>query len=109
MSNLHLKSNPTLSDIQKYVIDLEKERGFNNSLTEDCLLLIEEVGELCKVVRKSPHTSMGIDVNKTYEFDTGGEIADVLIMLTAIANKLGVDMEAAFREKEERNKLRTWL
>lgn len=107
-SKLHLPQNPTLADIQQYVIDMEKERGFSGiGVTEQTLLLIEEVGELCKVIRKH-HTSMGIDVNKHYDFDAAGEVADVLIMLTAVANRLDINFEQAFRDKEEQNKQRTW-
>jgi NTP pyrophosphatase (non-canonical NTP hydrolase) len=107
-SKLRLPQNPTLADVQQYVIYMEKERGFSGiGVTEQALLLVEEVGELCKVIRKH-HTSMGIDVNKQYDFDAAGEIADVLIMLTAVANRLDIDIERAFREKEEQNKQRTW-
>ena len=108
MSKLHLKANPTLADIQQYVRDMEEERGFaNEGVVEQCLLLVEEVGELCKVIRKH-HTTMGTDVNKKYDFDAAGEAADVIIMLCAIANRLDVDIETAFRDKEEVNKQRTW-
>lgn len=108
MSTLFLKENPTLADIQRYVIDMEKERGFSDvDVVPQCLLLVEEVGELCKVIRKH-HTTMGIDVNKKYDFDAAGEVADVLIMLNAVANRLGIDIEKALRDKEEQNKLRTW-
>ena len=108
MSNLFLKENPTLTDIQQYVRDLEAERGFaEHSIVDQSLLLIEEIGELCKVVRKH-HTTMGIDVGKKYDFDAAGEVADVLIMLNAVANRLGVDVEQALRDKEEQNKQRVW-
>ncbi len=108
MSKLLLKENPTLADIQQYVIDMEKERGFSHvGIVEQSLLLVEEIGELCKVIRKH-HTAMGVDVNKQYDFDAAGEIADVLIMLTAVANRLDIDIEKAFRDKEEQNKQRTW-
>lgn len=108
MSALHLKPNPTLADIQQYVKDMEQERGFaKETVLQNCLLLSEEVGELFKVVRKS-HADMAIDIEKEYELDAAGEIADIIIVLTAIANRMGVDMEQAFRDKEERNKLRTW-
>ncbi len=108
MSKLFLKENPTLADIQQYVIDMEKERGFSQvDVVPQCLLLVEEVGELCKVIRKH-HTTMGIDVNKQYDFDAAGEIADVFIMLNAVANRLDIDIEKALRDKEEQNKQRTW-
>ena len=35
-------------------------------------------------------------------------MADVLIYLLDLANVLGVDLEKAFREKEEINKKRNW-
>ncbi|HKX73091.1 MAG TPA: MazG nucleotide pyrophosphohydrolase domain-containing protein [Candidatus Saccharimonadales bacterium] len=108
MSNLHLKQNPTLSDIQHYVEDMVVERGFKDqSILQECLMLNEEIGELMKCVRKS-HANMRIDANKVYELDAAGEIADILIVLTTIANKLGVNMEQAFRDKEEKNKQRDW-
>lgn len=108
MSALHLPQNPTLKDIQKYIEAMVRERGFaDQPLTDPALLLAEEVGELLKCIRKS-HTHMGIDASKQYDFDAAGEIADILIVLSTIANKLGINMEAALREKEEVNKRRTW-
>ena len=108
MSKLHLKPNPTLADIQKYVQDMVEERGFaDQTPLQTYLLLTEEMGELAKCVRKS-HANMAIDTAKKYEFDAAGEIADIMLVLTCLANQLGVDMEQAFREKEEKNKLRIW-
>ena len=108
MSKLFLKEDPTLADIQQYVRDLEVERGFTrHGIVDQSLLLVEEVGELCKVVRKY-HTKLGIDTSKKYDFDAAGEVADVIIMLAAVANRLGVDMEQALRDKEEQNKQRIW-
>jgi NTP pyrophosphatase (non-canonical NTP hydrolase) len=108
MSNLHLAEKPTLATIQKYVADMVVERGFQDqSILQECLMLNEEIGELMKCVRKS-HAGMRVDANKVYELDAAGEIADILIVLTTIANKLGVDMEQAFRDKEETNKKRNW-
>jgi NTP pyrophosphatase (non-canonical NTP hydrolase) len=108
VSKLQLKANPTLGDIQRYVMEMEEERGFTHvTIVEQCLLMVEEVGELCRVIRKH-HTSMGTDVNKEYDFDAAGEVADVLIMLTAVANRLDIDIEQALGDKEERNKKRTW-
>lgn len=108
MSKLHLGPNPTLGDIQKYVDDMETERGFDkNSVVQKCLMLCEEVGELCKALRKS-HGGMRYDTAKTYKADAAEEIADIVIILSAIANRLGVDIEQAFRDKEARNKQREW-
>jgi len=108
MSKLHLKTDPTLNDLQTYVRQLEEERGFTKDhISAKCLLLAEEVGELLKCVRKT-HTTLGIDPAKNYKLDAAGEIADIIIVLTTIANRLDVNIEHAFRKKEEENKLRTW-
>lgn len=108
MSGLDLPQNPTLTDVQKYVRHMEEQRGFTgHDIESQCLLLAEEVGELFKRIRKT-HSNLGMDVNKKYDFDPAGEVTDVLIMLTAIANRLNIDMEQAFRNKEEANKKRTW-
>jgi NTP pyrophosphatase (non-canonical NTP hydrolase) len=37
------------------------------------------------------------------------ELADVVILLCAVANRYGVDLEAAIRAKEEVNKTRVWV
>lgn len=108
MSSLTLPKNPTLEDIQQYVKVMEAERGFaDQGVLQPALLLVEEIGELMKCVRKS-HAGMRVDTNKTYDFDAAGEIADIIIVLTSVANRLGVDMEQAFRDKEDKNKQRTW-
>ena len=107
-SKLYLKPNPTLDDIQTYIKDMAAERGFaSQTPLQTFLLLSEEVGELAKCVRKS-HASMAIDTQKQYDLNAAGEIADIIIVLTCIANQLGVNMEQAFRDKEEQNKQRIW-
>lgn len=108
MSSLYLKENPTLADIQKYTKKMVEERGFaNQTPLQTYLLLSEEMGELAKCVRKS-HANMAIDTAKKYELDAASEIADIIVVLTCLANQLGVDMEQAFRKKEEENKRRIW-
>lgn len=101
-----LNENPTLKDYQEYVKELEVERGFEKqNILDKCLMLGEEVGELYKAVRRS--NGLKVDQNsKITELD--GEIADVLIFLLSIANRANIDMEKAFREKEEINKKRVW-
>ena len=101
-----LKDKPTLSDFQKYVTELEHERGFIKQTTIDkCLLLGEEVGELFKAVRKSE--GLAVDSNSTFT-EIGDELTDIFIYLCAIANRQNIDLENAFRSKEEINKKRTW-
>lgn len=108
MSNLHFMQNPSLSDLQQYVDEMERERGFiDQSALQTTLLLTEEVGELAKVVRKS-HAGMRTDSSRQYEDDAASEIANIFLVATAVANRLGVDIEDAIRAKEEKNKRRDW-
>ena len=102
----NLKENPTLADIQKYVVELETERGFaNQDVIKKCLMLGEEVGELFKAIRKQENLS--IDA-KSQSFSIPDEMADIIVMLCSIANRFNVDLEKAFRDKEEINKKRKW-
>lgn len=102
----NLKDQPQLADFQNYVSELEQERGFATQTTIDkCLLLGEEVGELFKAVRKSE--GLLVDSNSRFN-EIGDELTDIFIYICAIANRKGIDLEEAFRAKEEKNKQRTW-
>ena len=96
----------SLSELQRYVEWLEADRGFSDqTILDKCLLLGEEVGELFKAVRKSS----GLAIDEFSEFgEVGGELADVLIFLASIANRAGVDLDQALRDKETVNRTRTW-
>ncbi len=101
-----LKENPTLTDLQKYTAELEQERGFaDQNVLEKCLLLGEEIGELFKAIRK--HQQMSTDPNSKVT-SVKEEMADILVMMMAVANRLDVNLETAFRDKEEINKKRIW-
>lgn len=99
-------THATLANLQKYVIELENERGFiDQTVIQKCLLLGEEVGELYKAVRKSENISTDINSNI---HNVSEELADILIYTCAIANRYNIDLEEAFRSKEEINKKRKW-
>ena len=102
-----LNEHPTLANFQAYVAKLETERGFaDQSVRDKCLLLGEEIGELFKSVRKTE----GLKIDVSSQFGTvSEELADVFIYICAIANRYGIDLEAAFREKEAINHQRSWI
>jgi len=104
---LHLKEHPTLKDVQDYVREMEQERGFDKTTPnlQTCLHLGEEVGELFKAVRKAE--KMRIDEASAVG-SVDEELADILIYILALANRYGIDLEQALREKEEVNKKREW-
>ncbi len=102
-----LKEKPTLKDFQNYVVELENERGFiNQTVVEKCLLLGEEIGELYKAVRKQQQIKID---NNSKITTVGEELADILIYICAIANRFDINLEEAFRLKEEVNKTRKWV
>jgi NTP pyrophosphatase (non-canonical NTP hydrolase) len=102
-----LKQAPALDDVQRYVAEMEVERGFEDStVLEQSLKLGEEVGELFKAVRK--HAKMPIGNNSVIG-TVDEELADVLIFLCSIANRLGISLDDALRGKEAVNEMRSWV
>lgn len=83
-----------------------QERGFGDeTIPQLFMLFLEECGEMAKAARK--YEKIRKDPNsKEHALDE--EIADVFIYLLAICNKFNIDLEQAFREKEEINKNRVW-
>lgn len=101
-----LNQKPTLNDFQQYVRELEKERGFTDqTVLQRCLMLGEEMGELFQAIRKEEN--MKIDHNSKFG-SIEEELADIFIFMCSIANRYNIDLEKAFREKEEINKKRIW-
>jgi len=98
-SKLFLEKNPKLSHFQQYVRQLNLERGFNNTTESSFIHMTSEIGELAKEFQRE---------NKNKK-EIGFELADVFIFLLDLANQNGVDLEKAFREKEEINKKRLWV
>ena len=103
---LRLKKNPTLRDFQDYVGRMVTERGFDKeNVPQKFMLLLEECGEMAKAARKAAK----IHSDKHSEhFDLAHEAADVFIYLLDICNYFHIDLEKAFRDKEEINKTRKW-
>ena len=104
-----LNEGNTLQEVQQYIKNVIEIRGFaNQEIEKTMLLLLEEVGELAKSIRKNA-TDMGIHNNKANHYDTiKNEVADVFIVLCSVCNKLDIDLYKALKEKEEENINRTW-
>jgi NTP pyrophosphatase (non-canonical NTP hydrolase) len=85
---------------------MERERGFTErGVIQQCLLLGEEVGELFKAVRK--HEQMRT-ATTSLTGSVDEELADILIYVCAIANRLNINLDEALRAKEEYNNTRSW-
>ena len=104
-----LKKEVSIIDIQKYIDKVLEIRGFNNQDIElKLVLLMEEVGELAKSIRKEI-TNLPIDQNRLDNYSPiEEELADVFIVLLSIANKLQINLYDAFIKKEKENIQREW-
>ncbi len=126
-----------MAEYQRYVHQLEKMHGWLDvDLVHNGFLMTEEVGELFKAIRRYerlfPETSAKAapedeaapparevaavpeasaeqrQQREAARANAAEEIVDVLNYLLAIANRLDVDVEAAFRAKNARNQTRRW-
>lgn len=100
-----LPDHASLADLQSWIDDLERARGWRDADPARCCFLMgEEVGEVFAAVRRAePHP----DTDEA-RAAVGEELVDVLNYLLAIANRYGIDLETAFREKNAHNLKRTW-
>jgi NTP pyrophosphatase (non-canonical NTP hydrolase) len=95
-----------LAEIQRYVAEMEQRRGFaGRSVVEQCLLLGEEVGELFKAVRRQEGMPVGA---ASVVGAVDEELADVVLLVCAVANRYGIDLGEALRRKEAHNERRVW-
>jgi NTP pyrophosphatase (non-canonical NTP hydrolase) len=106
-TDLNLPDSPTLQDFHEYIRKMEIARDFNNtSVLQNSLQLGEEVGELFKAIRKVE--GYKTDKKNSKIGTVKEELADVFMFLLAMANRYNIDLEQAFRDKEEVNKKRVW-
>jgi NTP pyrophosphatase (non-canonical NTP hydrolase) len=103
-----LPERPTLSQLQDYMDATCKERGWTKDTpAEKFMLFTEEVGELAKAIRRK----QGLYQEHARQFKASEleeEFADVLSYLLDLANCFQVDLETAFRAKEQVNATRHW-
>lgn len=104
-----LNNDTSLTDIQTYIREVIKSRGFiKQTIQENMLLLIEETGELAKAIRKNTK-GMSVDEERLYKYDTiESEVADIFIVLLSLCNNLDLNLFNVFMEKEKINIERTW-
>jgi NTP pyrophosphatase (non-canonical NTP hydrolase) len=91
----------TVADLQKTVDDWIKEHGvrYFNELTNTAILM-EEVGELSRIMSRQygeQSFKAGEDASSLAD-----EMADVLFVLTCLANQTGVDLTDAIKKNLEK-------
>ena len=90
----------TITEVQSQVDDWIKIHGvrYFNEMT-NLAILTEEVGELARVMavqygEKSPKKGQDLNLEE--------EMADILFVLTCLANQTGIDLELAFKKTLEK-------
>jgi NTP pyrophosphatase (non-canonical NTP hydrolase) len=103
-----INNRSSVEKLQNYIHDVIVQRGFDNETPADIMLLmVEEVGELAKALRK--YTGLKIDQAKKDKYvQLEHELADVFIYLLDLANVCKVDLFQALKEKERENNKRFW-
>lgn len=87
----------TIPELQSTVDQWIKNHGvrYYNELT-NMAILTEEVGEVARIMARKYGEQSFKESEK--DKDLGDELADVLFVLTCIANQTGVDLEAAVKK-----------
>ena len=103
-----INEHSSVAVLQQYIHDMVVRRGFDKESPRDILLLmVEEIGELAKAIRK--HLGLKSDEERKERYPTlEGELADVFIYLLDLANLLNTLLFHALHEKEQANEKRSW-
>jgi NTP pyrophosphatase (non-canonical NTP hydrolase) len=92
---------PNVSAFQRYYRRVASQRGYERETAQNCLLLmVEELGELARAIRKREKLVRHGSSHRTNE---AHELADVFLYVIHMANVLGLDLGSVVREKEELN------
>lgn len=96
--NYYIFTKMSLKETQLQVDQWIKQYGvrYFNELT-NMAQLTEEVGEVARIIarRYGEQSEKQSDKNK----DLGEELADVIFVVTCLANQTGIDLETAFQKK----------
>ena len=97
-----------IREVQTYICEVIKQRGFSDESARDLMLLmVEEGGELAKALRK--FVGLKIDQKKAASYTSvEEEIADVFFYLLDLCNVLNIDLFTALKNKELKNEQRFW-
>lgn len=103
-----VEDRASITMLQEYIYNMAIRRGFNNETPKDIMLLmVEEIGELAKALRKYIGLKVDQEKNHTYTH-IKYELADIFIYLLSLANACNIDLFKAFKDKEMKNNKRVW-
>lgn len=103
---MNMPADDSLKELQKYIWQMNIDRGFDTETASDKLvLLVEEAGELAKAIREISGIKFSESTKRT---NIEEELADVQIVLLGLASMLKVDIFDAVVAKEQKNSKRNW-
>lgn len=103
-----LNEKQSLRTLQKIRKDMWLAGGFDDETVEQTmLLLVEEVGELAKAIRKNV-AGMKCDVAKDNFSTVGEEAADVFNLLLDLCTIMKIDLFDVFKDKNIKCSTRIW-
>lgn len=89
---------PALAAFQHYYRRVALQRGYKSESAKDCLLLmVEEVGELAREIRRRERL---VRHGPSSESSESKELADIFLYVVHMANVLDVDLSKVVQEKE---------
>lgn len=96
----------SLKKLQKKVKKAEIRKGhISDDAVYKCFILMEELGEMAKALRiflkKRTHSS-------TEKYELEDELADVLYLIIAIANRADIDLAEALINKIEKDEAKVY-
>ena len=103
-----VKDQPTLRDCQAFHAWLDEKKGFSRDLPLNVMLLVEEVGEVAKEVRRMMHFASDDMRRETARDHLREELADCLAYIAKLANYTEIDLEKAYVQKMRYNIERVW-
>ena len=102
---MKIGQNTTIGELQDYVGEYSKARGFTKDPTVKFLKLVEEMGELSKALG----STVGMKSDATRDVgNVEEELADVLLVLFGVAYTLDVDIAHDIQKKDTKNRKRKW-
>lgn len=89
---------PALAAFQHYYRRVAQQRGYKSESPKDCLLLmVEEVGELAREIRRRERL---VRHGPSSDSNESKELADIFLYVVHMANVLEVDLSKVVQEKE---------
>lgn len=93
--------NKTIKELQDYVNNFVKERGWQTTESDILVHMIEELGEIARDILAMKN--YGGQHTSEKNTDVHEELADLFYLLLKMSNECNVDLGKSFSDKMEKN------